>query len=328
MLLKLIIALTLVATVALAVIYHRPTALWIQGWQLQQNIDTLLQQRQWQPLYQLCQQAKAKYPNHAGVLKALAAYFTYYAHEPGQARPYYEALLKATPKDEGARLAFANLLRLRFQQPDKALDVLWQGTQLSPESTRLPYAMGNIYMTQAELLATQAQTPLSPVEQSRLLKLAQVYYQAVVARQARHYGAHFQLGRIASQQHEWLQAATHFCLCNQQAPRNYTAMFNLGYSFMGLGVEPQAHQLVRKAIDLAAETRNDPVLLSQLMQQANTMQQQLMPHTQQAHSSPPSKLMGAIDAATRNPKSADKLTWDQVDKKDWPSELVSCVQHL
>ena len=266
MLLRVVILLTLGVAIGLAVLYHRPTAQWFQAWQLQQQIETLLRQRNWQGLHELCERQLPRNPNHPGVLKGLAAYYTYKAGQPHKAQTYYAALLKQTPQDHGARLAYANLLRQRLHQPQKALQVLYEGSQLQPEGTVFPHQMGNVYLQAAEQATPPGQLP-GPASQ-RLYKLADSYYQAVLARNARHYGAWFQAGRVASQLGQWDKAADYFCQCVDLAPSSYRARYNLGYALMPLGHGEMARHVL---VDAVHSPQADEATASQLLRDVHEL---------------------------------------------------------
>jgi hypothetical protein len=248
MLIRFFVLLGVLSAIGLGVLYHRPTAKWLQAWQLNQQIDTLLRQRNWQGLRQLCERQYALTPNHAGVLKGLAAYYTYKGNDPHIASRYYDALLQQTPMDHGARLAYANLLRLKLLQPDNALRVLYQGTQLAPEGTAFPHQMGNIYLQAAE--ASSLKGALLTPESKRLYTLANQYYQSVLARKPDHYGAMFQAGRVASALHQWDHAADYFCQCTLLAPTSYRAWYNLGYALLPLGLTDAGQHVLSTAIHL------------------------------------------------------------------------------
>jgi tetratricopeptide (TPR) repeat protein len=322
MLLRFIILFTLIAAIGLAVLYHRPTAQWFHAWQLQQQIDTLLRQRNWQSLRELCERQLPTNPDHPGVLKGLAAYYTYKAGQPHKASTYYAALLKQTPADHGARLAYANLLRQKLHQPQKALQLLYDGSQLQPDGTVFPHQMGNVYLQAAEAATPAGQRP-GPTSQ-RLYKLADTYYQTVLARNPKHYGAWFQAGRAASQLNQWDKAADYFCQCVDLAPTSYRARYNLGYSLMPLGLAAAAKPVLMAAVHSPQADNNMANQLLYDIQEINSHYNQTTLKTAEHRSG----VMGSIGAKDwhHEHKPADSVVMTETSLNGLSDRLKACLK--
>jgi tetratricopeptide (TPR) repeat protein len=252
--LRLIILLALVATVALAVVYNRPTAQWVSQWTLQQQADGLLARRDWEGLKELCQRELMHYPKHPGLLKGLAAYYLVKKPMPDQAQRYLTTLLAVTPADGGARLAYANLLNQHYRQPDKALQVLYEGVTHQPDNTQIPYQMGTLYLEQITPQLPQAKA-------DRLYQLAQPYFKAVLTRNPKHYGALFQLGRVAMRLQQWPAAVGYFCQCAAMAPQDERAWFNLGASVLPLGYKPAGYALLHASVQKAPSPQRSNAMM-------------------------------------------------------------------
>jgi tetratricopeptide (TPR) repeat protein len=272
--LKLAITLLLLGALSLGLLYHRPTAQWIQQGQVTQQMDQLLARRNWIGVRELAERQLSLFPRQPAMLKAMALYYRYQAKNPQQAAYWYDQLLQATPGDVTARLAYAHILHKSLKQPDKALTVLWQGSQRQPDSPVFPYQIGLLYYQTAHQHHLLDRTsPESQATVQRLLGLAKQYFTLTLARQKTHFGATLQLGHIALQTRHWDTAALYFCHCVVMAPQHTQSVFNLGHSLLAMGLPEAGKRILQAGIHLP-EQAGDRNGTRALLQQAHTLHKQ------------------------------------------------------